>query len=191
MAMALRERTFTVDEYHRMAQAGILGEDERVELIEGRIVEMNPIGPGHLWSVNRLTRMFARLDGVLVSVQNPIRLDQGSEPEPDLAVVRADAAQDHTPGPADVLLVIEVADSSLGYDRQVKASLYARAGVPELWIADLGGERVEAHRDPSAAGYRTVHLSLRGERISPLFAPELSIEVDEILGQPKREAQSR
>jgi Uma2 family endonuclease len=188
MAIPPRERTFTVDEYHRMARAGILGEDERVELIDGRIVEMNPIGPGHLWSVNRLNRIFARQDGVLVSVQNPIRLDQSSEPEPDLAVIRADAAQDHTPGPADVLLVIEVADSSLGYDRQVKASLYARAGIPELWIADLGGERVESHRDPSAAGYRTVHLFLRGERISPLFAYELSIEVDEILGQPKREA---
>lgn len=188
MAVQRRERTFTVDEYHRMAEAGILGEDDRVELIEGRIVEMNPIGPGHIWSVNRLNRVFARRDDVMVSVQNPVRLNQDSEPEPDLVVLRVDAPEDRPPRPQDVLLVVEVADSSLGYDRQVKASLYARAGIPELWIADLGGERVEAHRNPSAAGYRTVQLFLRGERISPLFAPDLSIEVDEILGQPKREA---
>jgi Uma2 family endonuclease len=143
---ALQVRAFTVDEYHRMAEAGIRGEDERVELIEGRIVEMNPIGSAHAWCVNRLTWIFAGRPDVRVSVQNPVRLDRGSEPEPDLVVLRADAPQDRPLGPSDVLLVVEVADSSLGYDRQVKAPLYARAGIPELWIADLGGDRVEAHR---------------------------------------------
>jgi hypothetical protein len=149
---------------------------------------MNPISSDHLWCVNRLNRIFSRREGILASVQNPVRLHQRAEPQPDLAVLRADAPEDRPPGPADVLLVVEVADSSLGYDRQVKALLYARAGIPELWIVDLGGERVEAHQDASPAGYRSVRFFLRGDRLSPAFAPDLAIEVDTILGRPSREA---
>ena len=184
MAVEPRQRAFTVDEYRRLGEAGIIGEHERVELIEGQIVEMNPIGPGHIRSVNRLTGLFAGRPDVVVSVQNPIRLDDRSEPEPDLVVLRADAAQDRTPSPRDALLVVEVADSSLGYDRGTKRPLYAQAGIPELWIADLGGERSEAHREPSPEGYRVIRLFVRGERITPAFAPDLSIEVDAILGPP-------
>ena len=184
MAVEPRQRAFTVDEYQRLGEAGIIGAHERVELIAGRIVEMDPIGPGHIWSVNRLNRAFAGRPGVVVSVQNPIRLDDRSEPEPDLVVLRADAVQDRTPSPRDALLVVEVADSSLGYDRGTKRPLYARAGIAELWIADLGGERIEVHREPSPAGYRTVRLFVRGERLAPAFAPDLPIEVDAILGPP-------
>ena len=186
MAVQPRERTFTVDEYRRMGEAGIFGRAERVELIEGRIVQMNPIGPDHLWSVNRLTRIFARRDDCLVSVQNPVDLGGRSEPQPDLVVLRADVPQDRAPDAADALLVIEVADSSLGYDRQVKAPLYSQGGVSELWIVDLTGECVEVHHDPSPDGYRTVALFPRGERICPIFAPDLAVEVDEILGGPTR-----
>ena len=184
MAVQLRQRTFTVDEYERLGRVGILGEDEHIELIEGQIVEMNPIGPGHIWSVNRLTQVFARRADVVVSVQNPIRLDARSQPEPDLVVLRADAAQDRTPAPPDALLVIEVADTSLEYDRATKGPLYARAGIPELWIVDVPGQRIEVHREPSPDGYRLVRLFVRGERLAPQFAPDLQIEVDAILGSP-------
>jgi len=183
MAVEMRQRTFTVEEYEQLGRVGIIGEDERVELIEGQIVEMNPIGNDHIWRVNELNLIFARRGDVMVSVQNPLRL-QRSEPEPDLVVLRADVPRDRPPTPEDTLLVVEVADSSLGYDRGTKAPLYARAGVPELWIVDLGGERIEAHQDPSPAGYRTVRLFVRGERLAPLFAPDLSIEIDAILGPP-------
>ena len=184
MAVQLRRRAFTIEEYELLGRAGILGEDERVELIEGQIVEMTPIGPGHIWTVNRLTTAFAARAGIVVSVQNPIRLGDRSEPEPDLVVLRADAAQDRVPSSRDALLVIEVADTSLEYDRGTKAPLYARDGVPELWIVDVGGERIEAHRDPSPDGYRTVRLFVRGERLAPVFAPDLVIEVDLVLGRP-------
>lgn len=178
------DRPFTVDEYYRMAEAGIFGRDEHVELIDGRIVQMNAIGSPHAWCVSRLNQVFARRDGVVVSVQNPIRLDDRSEPEPDLVVVPLATPQNRHPRPDDILLVVEVADTSLSYDRQTKAPLYARAGIPELWIADLGGQRLEVHREPSPTGYRLVQVFARGQQMSPLFAPDLTIEVDAILGAP-------
>lgn len=183
MAVEPRDRRFTVDEYHRMAEAGIIGPDERVELIDGRIVAMNPIGSPHAWCVKRVNRAFARLgDRVMLSIQDPLRLDDNGEPEPDVAVLRPDAPEDRHPGPGDVLLVVEVADTSLAYDRGTKAPLYVRHGIPELWIVDLGGERVEVHREPSPSGYRLVRALGRGQRASPLFAPDLVVEVDAILG---------
>ncbi|MDP8923009.1 MAG: Uma2 family endonuclease [Chloroflexota bacterium] len=184
MAVQLRRRAFTVEEYEHLGRAGILGEDERVELIEGQIVEMNPIGSDHIWAVNRLNRMFAGRGDVTVSVQNPIRVGNRSEPEPDLVVLRADAPQDRVPAASEALLVIEVADTSQDYDRGTKAPVYARDGIPELWIVDLSGERIEAHREPSPDGYRTVRLFMRGERLTPLFAPDLAVEVDGVLGRP-------
>ena len=179
------DRPFTVDEYHRMAEAGILRPDERVELIDGRIVAMNPIGSPHAWCVSRLTRVLARRDDVLVNVQNPIRLDDRSEPEPDLIVLRLETPTDRHPRPEHVLLVIEVADTSLAYDRGTKAPLYARHGIPELWIADLGGQRVEVHREPSPTGYGLVRVFGRGEVVAPAFAPDFAVEVDALLGPPK------
>lgn len=184
MAVEIRHRAFTVEEYEQLGRAGILRHDERVELIEGRIVEKYPVGTAHIWRVIRLNQIFVRREDVIVSVQNPLRLDGHSEPEPDLAVLRADVPQDRPPSPEHALLVVEVANASLDYDRGTKAPIYARAGVPELWIVDLGGERIEAHQDPSPAGYRTVRLFLRGERLAPQFAPDLSIEVDAILRPP-------
>ena len=182
MAVQPHDRRFTVDEYYRMAEAGILTRDERVELVDGRIVAMNPIGSPHAWCVSRLTRVLARRDDVLVNVQNPIRLDDRSEPEPDLIVLRLETPTDRHPRPEDVLLVIEVADTSLAYDRGTKAPLYARHGIPELWIVDLGEERVEVHREPSQGGYRLVQFFGRGQTVHPLFAPDLGIEADAIFG---------
>ena len=186
MAIQLTRRRFTTADYHRMAEAGVLGEDDRVELIDGEIVEMSPIGGRHLAVVNRLTRHFVRGvgDAAIVSVQNPVHLGERSEPEPDLALLRprADDYASGLPGTADILLIVEVADSSLEYDRQVKAPLYARGGIPELWIVDLVGDNVAVYRDPAPAGYGTTRVARRGETISPSAFAELTIAVDEILG---------
>jgi Uma2 family endonuclease len=185
MAVEPHDRRFTVDEYYRMAEAGIIGRDERVELIDGRIVTMSPAGSPHAWCVKRVNRIFSRLgDRVTLSIQDPLHLDDGAEPEPDVAVLRSEAPVDRHPGPGDVLLIVEVADTSLTYDRGTKAPLYARHGIPELWIADLGGERVEVHREPSPDGYRVVRVFGRGQHVNPLFASHLEIGVDDILGPP-------
>ena len=184
MAVEPRDRRFTVDEYYRMAEAGIIGPDERVELVDGRIVAMNPIGSPHAWCVKRINGLFSRLgDRVILSIQDPLRLDDNGEPEPDVVVLRPDSPEDRHPGPGDVLLVVEVADTSLAYDRGTKAPLYARHGIPELWIVDLGGERVEVHREASPSGYRLVQVFGRGQSVSPLFAHDLLVEVEAIFGR--------
>jgi Uma2 family endonuclease len=178
----LHPRLFTADEFERLVDSGFFGETERVELIEGHIVEMNPIGPDHMWGVNDLVEIFRHSDSVILSVQNPIRLGPRIQPQPDLVLLRRGAPRKRVALPEHALLVIEVADSSLGDDRTIKGPLYARAGVPEYWIVDLGGERVEVHREPSDAGYRASRFYLRGERVSPAFAPDMTIELDAMLG---------
>jgi Uma2 family endonuclease len=142
-----------VDAYYKMAEAGILTREDRVELIDGEIIDMNPIGSPHAALVKRLNRLFARAAAegmVLVSVQDPLRLDAYNEPEPDLMLLRprADDYQANHPGAADVLLLIEVSDSSLAYDRGRKLALYAKFGVPEVWIVDLAGAAIEIYRQP-------------------------------------------
>ncbi len=186
MAVELKYWRFTVDDYYRMAEAGILGEDDRVELIEGEILEMSPIGGRHMACVNRLTRVFVPAvgDAAIVSIQNPIRLDNRSEPQPDLVLMRPKDdyyASGHAT-PADVLLVVEVADSSIEFDRQIKAPLYARHAVPELWVVDLGRDHVMVYREPAATGYATTQVFRRGDTISPGTVPELQIAVVDILG---------
>jgi Uma2 family endonuclease len=157
---SIRPHRFTVAEYHRMAEAGILNEDSRVELIRGQIIDLAPIGAPHLGMVNRLTRLLPGIlaDRGIVSVQNPVRLDDGSEPEPDIAILkpRADDYATATPRAADVLLVIEVADTSLDEDRAVKLPLYAESGIPECWIVNLVDRIVEVYRQPENATYRRV-----------------------------------
>ena len=178
----VRPRLFTIDELEAMVRAGIIGADERVELIEGQIVELHTPGTRHVWTVSRLTRTFARRDSVVITPQSTFELHLRGGPEPDLVVLRDSASQFRRPSPADAVLVIEVSDTSLAYDRNVKAPLYARAGVPEYWIVDLKGERVEVFQEPSPDGYRASRFYLRGETLSPSFAPDLTIEVDAILG---------
>ena len=129
-------RLFTADEFHAMAEAGILHEDDRIELIEGELIEMAAIGTRRFTCVNTLTRFLVRSvgDEGIVSPRNPVRLSQDSEPQPDLAILRARDYRNSLPGPEDVLLLIEVSDTTLRYDRQTKLPLYARSGVRESWI---------------------------------------------------------
>lgn len=186
MSVQLLRRCFTVEEYHRMAQAGILSEDDRVELIDGEIVEMTPIGSRHASSVNRLTQLFSeRMQRrAIVSVQNPLRLGERSEPQPDLALLRPRPdfyARIH-PGAEDVLLVVEVAETSGNVDRETKVPLYARAGIPEVWLVDLGGECIEIYREPRAQGYQEVRRVRRGERLALHTFPDLDLAVTDLLG---------
>ena len=178
-------RRFTVHEYHRMGEAGILHEDDRVELIDGEIVEMSPIGGRHALCVSLLTRLLVRAvgDGALVSPQNPVRLDEHHEPQPDLAVVHDRAYGRSLPAPEDTLLLIEVSDTTLSYDRNVKVPIYARAGIPEVWIVDINGQRMERHSDPSGDSYRHVELARRGETLASTTFPDMKIRVDDVLGR--------
>lgn len=176
--------TIGVDEYHRLAETGILPPESRVELIEGEVIAMSPIGAGHAGKVNRLHHLLLQLAGdrVVVSSQNPIRLSDRSEPQPDLAVLlpRADYYEGGLPTPSDVLLLIEVADSSLRFDREVKLPLYARHGIPAVWIVDLAGGAVEVYGEPGPGGYGRASRAVRGEAVEPL--PGLRLPVGDILG---------
>ena len=167
----LPRRPLSVADYDRMGEAGILGPDDRVELIEGELIAMAPIGSYHAGTVGGLTYRLVEQVGrhALVWVQNPIRLDNHNEPQPDFALLRPreDEYRNALPGPADVLLIIEVADSSLAFDRTVKANLYARSGIPELWIVDLAGARTWVCRHPSPKGYRSVTEAARGTVLEP------------------------
>lgn len=186
MAVRPRPYRFTVDEYYRMAEAGILDEDDRVELIQGEIVEMTPIGSRHAGCVNRLAQLFFMgTEGrAIVLVQNPIRLDQHTEPQPDLVLARHrdDFYAAGHPRPGDVLLVVEVADTSAGYDRGVKLLLYAQAGIPEAWVVDLSQNRLEAYRSPSPRGYREMRELGAGDRVAPDALADLEVEVAAIVG---------
>lgn len=178
-------RLLTIDDLEKMVRLGIIGRDERVELIGGQIVRMSATGRRHTWTVIRLCRVFNRRDDVLVSPQSTLEIQEGIGPEPDIAVIRADADPMHRVSARTALLVIEVADTSLAHDRYTKAPLYAQAGIPEYWIVDLNGDRIEVYREPSEAGYRLSRLHLRGESLSPLFAPDLTVDVDAVLGPPE------
>ena len=150
-------RRFTVDEYYRMAEAGILSEDDRVELIEGEIIQMPPVGSRHSWRVRRIARLFHTTVGerAEIAVQDPLRLSTRSEPVPDLMLLQLRPDYEtHQPMTADALLVVEVADSTLSYDRRTKVPLYAREGVPEMWLVDLPNGRVTVHREPTPTGYQ-------------------------------------
>jgi len=177
-------RRFTVHEYHRMAEAGILHEDDRIELIDGELVEMAAIGTRHLNCVNRLTDLLVDNvgEGVIVSIQNPVRLSEYSEPQPDVALIRDRNYRESLPTVKDVILLIEVSDSTLAYDRGTKLSRCAEAGIPEVWIVNLPGERVERHTGPSGDLYRHVNLAQRGDTIGSTEPPGLGVRVDDVLG---------
>jgi Uma2 family endonuclease len=175
---------FTVRDYHRMGEAGILHEDDRVELIEGEIVEMAAIGTRHFSCVNRLTRMLVMGvgDAAVISVQNPVRLNEHTEPQPDITVIRPRDYTESLPFPEDVLLLIEVSDITLAYDRNVKLPLYARACIGEVWIVNLAAKTIEQYTDHSGDGYRRVDHKRGGHMLRPAPLPELTPTVDEILG---------
>lgn len=177
---------FSVGEWHVMGEAGIFDEDSRVELVDGEVVCMAPIASRHLACVNRLTRLLvaAAGDEAVVSVQNPVRLGELSEPQPDLVLLRPRPEDYDTHGPvaADTLLVVEVADSSLAWDRDTKATLYAAGGVPVYWVVDLAGELIIEMRHPGPSGYADLHLARRGEVLGVDGLVEVQIAVGDVLG---------
>lgn len=176
---------FTVEDFERMGRAGVFDEDARVELLDGQIVEMTPIGIPHAGTVKALLRLFSRLvgDRAILSVQDPAVLGDFSEPQPDVMLLRPreDSYRKAHPEARDVLLLVEVADTTARLDRAVKAPIYARAGIQEYWIVDLQGRRVEVYREPSGDTYRPVEEHREG-RVSPAAFPEIELEVAEILG---------
>jgi Uma2 family endonuclease len=174
-------RLFTVEEYHRMAEAGIFHPDERVELIEGEIVQMSPISPRHAGCVINVNRLFVvRLgERAVVSPQNPVVIQPRSEPQPDLLLLRPRAvsySREH-PAPEDVLLAVEVADTTARYDRLVKSRLYARAGIPEFWLLLAMDGTVEVYRTPGADGYAGLTSHGPGQTVAPLPFPEIDFTV--------------
>jgi Uma2 family endonuclease len=186
MLIDVARRRFTADEFWRMAEAGLFRERPRVELIDGEVIEMTPIGPRHGLCVAFLVEwLVPRLSGrALLFPQVSIRLNPRTECQPDLLVARLPRAayRERTPAPGDVLLLVEVADTSLGYDQQIKVPLYAEAGIPELWIVDLVNEAVHVHREPAGVHYRAIERIGRGGSVAPAALPDLALAVDALLG---------
>ena len=185
-ALAPTRRRFTVAEYYAMADAGILSENDRVELLDGDLIVMPPIGDWHAAKVDLFTNVLPpRLERrAIVRVQNPTRLDNTSEPQPDVTLLRwrDDFYEGGHPGPVDVLLLIEVSDTTVGYDRNEKLPLYARAGIPEVWIVNRPARRVEGYSEPSGDEYATVRHYGPGESIAPQAFPDIVLEVNRIIG---------
>lgn len=181
MAVETTQRLFTVHEYHRMADAGILAEDDRVELLEGKITRMSPTRSRHAACVLRLNTVFSQqvAGAALVNVQNPIQIDDYSEPEPDVALLRprADFYRYAHPTAADVLLVVEVADTTDASDRATKIPLYARAGIVEVWLIRLGKGVVEVYTEPVNGQYQTVHQLGPGQTLRTQHIPTVAVDV--------------
>jgi len=187
LPIEVTRRRFTAEEYDRMAEAGILAE-ERVELIEGEIIQMAPIGLRHAACVTELTNhLVLRLAGRgVISPQNPLRLPGDNVPQPDIVVLRPpmDQYRHRRPQPADALLVVEVSDTTYRYDREIKLPLYARAGVAEAWILNLPAEAVEVYRAPGRSGYRHAAIHRPGASGAPEAFPDIRLTVDDILALP-------
>jgi len=177
-------RRFTREEYYRMAELGLF-RSERVELIEGDIIKMSPVSAEHVTCVHRLFQwLFQVFSDATVRIQSPLNLGD-SEPEPDIAVVPGKAGDYLHAHPTTALLVVEVAQTSLEYDREVKAPLYARAGIPEYWIVNLDGQCIEVYRDPAPMGegfgYRSRRIYMRDERIACSYKPDETLSVSDLL----------
>jgi Uma2 family endonuclease len=185
MSKLIERRRFTVHDYHRMGDAGILRREDRVELIRGEVVKMSPIGNPHNASIDRANRAFVNATGenAIVRVQGSVRLSLYDEPQPDVVLLkpRDDFYAEGGAHAADVLLIVEMADSSLRYDQKVKAALYDEMAIPEYWIADLKGENILVYSDPHEASYRLVRQYRRGEFIEPELLPNCRIPVDSLL----------
>jgi Uma2 family endonuclease len=186
MSVNLAKHYFTVSEYERMGETGILAPDARVELIEGEIIEMSPIGSRHAACVEIISdRLHEIARGkFLIRTQNPIVLDDFSEPEPDVSVLRfrEDYYRDAHPRPQDVLLVIEVAETTVPFDRQIKLPLYARAGITEYLIFNLPDDGVECYTQPEMGAYQRTHILTRRDRFESVIIPGLTLDIETILG---------
>lgn len=184
MSLPIAKHYFTVAEFERMAEAGVFAEDVRLELIEGEIVEMSPVGSRHAAYVKFFSRLLNRAFGDigLISTQDPIQLNDLSEPQPDVALLRLrdDFYRNAHPTPAEVLLIIEVADTTVGYDRLVKVPLYAKAGIPEVWLVNLPEEQIELYAEPLHGAYQISKIFQRGEQAQTIA--DFSVSVDAVLG---------
>lgn len=186
MQQAVQRKSFSVNEYHKMIETGILGEDDHLELIKGDIINMAAIGCYHAACVDKLNMLFMiNLAGkVIVRVQNPIVFEDKSEPEPDISLVkpRTDFYAKKLPGPEDVFLIIEVADTPIGYDRESKIPIYAGAGIQESWLVNLTDICVEVYTEPDKGDYRNIRKYKKGDIIRPVEFPDMKIEVSDIFG---------
>ena len=185
---SVQKRLLSVADYHRMGEAGIFSLDERIELIEGEIITVPPIGPAHAGLVAQLTQLLlaAVEDRAIVWAQNPVRLSDLSEPEPDLALLRPrrDFYRSAHPTPEDTLLAIEVSDSTLRYDRGIKVPLYARHGVPEVWLVDVAGERLLESREPADGGYASERVVDLATPLVPAALPSTRIDLSSLFADP-------
>ena len=180
-----RRLRFSVDEYYKMIELGLLKDYEKAEIIEGELIQKMPIGDRHAFVVDVLAEFFIKNapDNVRVRVQNPVRLSDSNEPEPD--IVLADLTKfdgKRHPRPEETILIVEVSDTTLKYDRDTKLALYAEAEIPEVWIVNLKNEIVEVHQKPGVGIYQLAQIYKRGESVKSAILPNLEIEVDKILG---------
>ncbi|MEW6236808.1 MAG: Uma2 family endonuclease [Candidatus Omnitrophota bacterium] len=186
MTVSTLKRLFTIEEYYQMGRSGIFTEDDHVELIEGEIVQMTPIGNPHAGCVRWLNRFFHRLldDRFIIDAQNPLRLSVYSEPQPDVVLLKPtpDCYRSAHPVPDDVFLLIEVADSSLGYDKNVKIPLYAKHRIVECWLVNIQDNNIEVYRQPSENSYRQIRIMTPDQTISPQAFPDISLRAGDILG---------
>jgi Uma2 family endonuclease len=187
MTTQLLRKLFTIEQYHRMYEAGVLTENDRVELIRGEIMHMSPLGTRHAACVMRLNELLNQLVGnrTILGIQSPIVLPPDSEPQPDVILLRRrdDYYESSHPTFADVYLLVEVADSTIGFDRNIKMPLYAEAGIKEYWIVNLNDNCIEVYRNPATSGYQDVSMFKHGQSITLQAFPEVAIAVDQILGK--------
>jgi Uma2 family endonuclease len=179
------QHRFNVKEYYRMAETGVLRPDARVELLDGKIIDMSPIGSSHAGMVKRFIRIFTKLakERWAISAQDPLRLNDHSEPEPDFMLVKP-SSDDYTsrhPEPDDVFLLVEVSDASLDYDREEKLPAYGRAGIVEVWIVNLRDQTLEVYREPHFTGYGNKAILRAGDQAKPLAFPDAVVDVTELL----------
>lgn len=175
----------TTDQYHLMHEAGVFQDGDRLELVNGEIQTMSPIGRKHVACIIRLVKLFEKKlgDRVMVSAQNSVRLDNHAEPQPDIAILkwRDDFYHEALPTPDDILLIIEVADNSIDYDRHVKAPLYAAAAIPEMWLFDLNQKIIEGYSQSSPNGYKLIRRYDEGDKLSILAFPDVTFNWNELL----------
>jgi Uma2 family endonuclease len=180
----IQRHQLTVDQYYQMARAGLLSPEDRVELIEGEVIDMAPIDSEHAGSVDQVAEIFREVLGkkIIVRVQNPVRLSEHSEPEPDIALLRSRAHyyRGSHPTAADVLLIVEIARTSLRYDREIKLPLYAKHGIPEVWIIDLEARWISVHRDPQGERYLSETTAAQPAKLSLFALPGAEVDLSQL-----------
>lgn len=186
MALELLKRLLTVEEYHLMGKAGILSEGDRVELIEGELLQMVAIGTRHASCVRRFIGLFSEIpkNQAFLDVQNPVQLSERTEPQPDVVLLkpRDDYYSTAHPVPSEVLLLVEVSDSTVDYDRDVKVLIYARSLIQEVWLVDIEAQCLEVYRQPTPNGYSLIQKFWRGQQVASLAFPDLQVNIDFLLG---------